>query len=300
LKWPQSLLFRLADPYEDKQLVGTSRSVAESSGASTSDTRSGQRRASHYPAQMDPTRATSIAGPSSRGLYGDQSRRRPALLHRAQSGPILRHRSVTSPVLETRGGYHTSADMSHIISSEEDWSLFGDLFMSSAEPSEAFGSAHSPSSVAGATSGPDAISPISPILSEHSEPPHHSDLSTSSNSFSISSDPSSRPASPSETIRPPDSKVSQPHTLSNGFTSSFTPAPLPPPQAPPTKSILKLPQLTTLQRNILKCSVAYFIGSLFTFVPYLSGFLSDIVPFGSNEGPSPTGTHFRYFILSEC
>lgn len=49
-----------------------------------------------------------------------------------------------------------------------------------------------------------------------------------------------------------------------------------------------LPTLTRLQKNILKCSVAYLIGSLFTFVPYLSGFISDIIPNGSDEGPSPS------------
>jgi len=69
-----------------------------------------------------------------------------------------------------------------------------------------------------------------------------------------------------------------------------------------------LPSLTTFQRDILKCSIAYFIGSLFTFNPYLSSLISDIstsvpchpvhrshnqplslVPVGVPQGPSPTG-----------
>ena len=53
-----------------------------------------------------------------------------------------------------------------------------------------------------------------------------------------------------------------------------------------------LPTLTPLQRNILKCSIAYFIGSLFTFSPYLSGFISDLTSYGPSDGdrvPSPTG-----------
>ena len=37
-----------------------------------------------------------------------------------------------------------------------------------------------------------------------------------------------------------------------------------------------LPSLTTLQRDVLKCSMAYFIGSLFTFNPYLSSLIVDI------------------------
>ncbi|KAG8906930.1 hypothetical protein FRB99_005704 [Tulasnella sp. 403] len=52
---------------------------------------------------------------------------------------------------------------------------------------------------------------------------------------------------------------------------------------------LRLPSLTPLQRNILKCTIAYFIGSLFTYWPLLSDFLTDFVPLNSTEGPSPTG-----------
>ncbi|TFK90654.1 hypothetical protein K466DRAFT_484360 [Polyporus arcularius HHB13444] len=61
---------------------------------------------------------------------------------------------------------------------------------------------------------------------------------------------------------------------------------------PPSKwyTLPKLPTLTTVQRNILKCAIAYFIGSLFTFSPYLSGFIADIT--GDDPGerkPSPSG-----------
>lgn len=58
-------------------------------------------------------------------------------------------------------------------------------------------------------------------------------------------------------------------------------------------SIQKLPTIPTLSplyRNILKCCIAYFIGSLFTFSPYLSGFIADIT--GDDPGdrvPSPSG-----------
>ncbi|TFK54580.1 hypothetical protein OE88DRAFT_1655325 [Heliocybe sulcata] len=49
-----------------------------------------------------------------------------------------------------------------------------------------------------------------------------------------------------------------------------------------------LPTLTLLQRNILKCAIAYFIGSLFTFSPYLSGFISDVTSAGERR-PAPSG-----------
>ena len=56
------------------------------------------------------------------------------------------------------------------------------------------------------------------------------------------------------------------------------------------KQWFSLPTLTPVQRNILKCSIAYFIGSLFTFSPYLSGFIADLTGNGPGERrPSPSG-----------
>ncbi|KZT10938.1 uncharacterized protein LAESUDRAFT_643293 [Laetiporus sulphureus 93-53] len=55
-------------------------------------------------------------------------------------------------------------------------------------------------------------------------------------------------------------------------------------------SFPKLPTLSPLARNILKCSIAYFIASLFTFSPYLSMFIADLTNYGSGEStPSPSG-----------
>lgn len=62
--------------------------------------------------------------------------------------------------------------------------------------------------------------------------------------------------------------------------------------APPSayeRATAWIPTLTPLQKNILKCAIAYFIGSLFTFVPALADLVSDLVPLNSNEGPSPSG-----------
>ncbi|TFK44661.1 Fusaric acid resistance protein-like-domain-containing protein [Crucibulum laeve] len=50
------------------------------------------------------------------------------------------------------------------------------------------------------------------------------------------------------------------------------------------------PSLPILYRNILKCCIAYFIASLFTFSPYLSGLISDLTSYGPGERqPSPSG-----------
>jgi hypothetical protein len=58
----------------------------------------------------------------------------------------------------------------------------------------------------------------------------------------------------------------------------------------PWFSSKRLHNLPILYRNILKCAVAYFLASLFTFSPYLSGFLSDITSYGPGERrPSPSG-----------
>ncbi|KAL5631313.1 hypothetical protein ACGC1H_006986 [Rhizoctonia solani] len=57
----------------------------------------------------------------------------------------------------------------------------------------------------------------------------------------------------------------------------------------PITSRFQLPTLSPLQKKVLKCSIAYTIGCLFTFVPALSNVLTDIIPLGSKQGPSPTG-----------
>lgn len=54
---------------------------------------------------------------------------------------------------------------------------------------------------------------------------------------------------------------------------------------------ITVPTLTPLQRNIIKCATAYFIGSLFTFVPALSHLISDITGYDAGGGetkPSPS------------
>jgi hypothetical protein len=64
---------------------------------------------------------------------------------------------------------------------------------------------------------------------------------------------------------------------------------------PPDSSIHKGPKyrwisLSPLHRNVLKCAIAYFIASLFTFCPYFSGLISDLVSYGpGRQGPTPSG-----------
>ncbi|KAF9792510.1 Fusaric acid resistance protein-like-domain-containing protein, partial [Thelephora terrestris] len=51
----------------------------------------------------------------------------------------------------------------------------------------------------------------------------------------------------------------------------------------------KPPSLSPLHRKILKCAVAYFIGSLFTFNPTLSGLITSVISTGDESAPSQSG-----------
>jgi hypothetical protein len=80
-------------------------------------------------------------------------------------------------------------------------------------------------------------------------------------------------------------------TLAQTVDDSRPPRPTPLQQA---KSVLRdriaglhIPALSVTQKRILKCALAYFLGSLFTYVKPLSGFLTDFT--SDSDVPSPTG-----------
>lgn len=68
-----------------------------------------------------------------------------------------------------------------------------------------------------------------------------------------------------------------------------TPTPVLSPQKRRWYSKWNPPSLTPLQRNILKCAVAYFIGSLFTFNSTLSGLITSVISTGDETAPSQSG-----------
>ena len=53
----------------------------------------------------------------------------------------------------------------------------------------------------------------------------------------------------------------------------------------------RVPTIPLLWKNILKCSVAYFIGSLFTFHPSLSRFFGDLTSYGNGAGGPYASAH---------
>ncbi|PVF97453.1 hypothetical protein CPB86DRAFT_706963 [Serendipita vermifera] len=108
-----------------------------------------------------------------------------------------------------------------------------------------------------------------------------------------------QPTSPSQNLKPdPPTQTARPQqTSSSSDSSSDSEDDRSKPKTNSHKSRIsttlsswraKVYPLSTLQRNMLKCAFAYFISSLFTFVPFLSQFVSDISSFGKGGGfPSP-------------
>ena len=76
---------------------------------------------------------------------------------------------------------------------------------------------------------------------------------------------------------------------SEGSSRPSTPPPTPPPRKRRWYSKWKPRPLTPLQRNILKCSVAYFLGSLFTFNMTLSNLITSVISTTDERAPSKSG-----------
>lgn len=55
-------------------------------------------------------------------------------------------------------------------------------------------------------------------------------------------------------------------------------------------SLHRIPAIPVVYRNVLKCSIAYLIASLFTFSPHLSNLMSDLTSYGPGpHRPFPSG-----------
>ena len=81
-------------------------------------------------------------------------------------------------------------------------------------------------------------------------------------------------------------------TSNSSRTSEATPRPTEP--SKPSRKLSNffqfpnLPPMPILYKNIVKCAVAYFIASLFTYIPALSHFIGNITSEGERT-PSPSG-----------
>jgi len=76
---------------------------------------------------------------------------------------------------------------------------------------------------------------------------------------------------------------------SESTSRSSSPLSPPLPQKQRWYSKWKPPPLTPLQRNILKCAVAYFVGSLFTFNLTLSSLITSVISTEDDRAPSKSG-----------
>ena len=76
---------------------------------------------------------------------------------------------------------------------------------------------------------------------------------------------------------------------SEGSSRPSSPLSPPLPQKQRWYSKWKPPPLTPLQRNILKCAVAYFVGSLFTFNLTLSSLITSVISTEDERAPSKSG-----------
>jgi hypothetical protein len=125
--------------------------------------------------------------------------------------------------------------------------------------------------------------------------PHESDGDISVHEHAASSPPRTRLNSNFHTqysAEPTSYDASFPYSITNNYepdslSSSAASLDVPSRAIPP----FRLPTFTNTHRNILKCAIAYFIASLFTFSPHLSRFISDLSSYGPNDPttPSPSG-----------
>ncbi|KAF9049707.1 Fusaric acid resistance protein-like-domain-containing protein [Panaeolus papilionaceus] len=84
--------------------------------------------------------------------------------------------------------------------------------------------------------------------------------------------------------------LSSPHSTGYNEQTSFTPpisVALPRSHPQLLSRITHLFSFSLITRNTLKCSIAYFIASLFTFSPLLSQLVSDWMPYGPSDPTTP-------------
>jgi hypothetical protein len=101
----------------------------------------------------------------------------------------------------------------------------------------------------------------------------------------------SRIHSPTADLPPSGDDTSDDYDSDTFQTSRAPTRPTPVEPAPRWYSMKSLPTPSNLHQSIIKCVIAYFIASLFTFSPYLSTFISDITSDNEpgNSRPSPAG-----------
>lgn len=256
------------------------------------------------PRRFAPIQQSQEAETASNSYFGSPQSARPSMGNRSTSSPLfLRRRQGVSPSRTAHGV--TSALMTTLPQPERQWSLFEQLMENHGQlRSPSLASRRSGLSRAGAgnrmststqsdgtEAGESHTSSLtqSPVL-ERQATPFHDGVEPSGtpvrlpslaeyDSDDYDSDDSSGEGSGTATPTGPPHLVAQvapPKTWSSRIPHWMKPSSIP-----------------VLYRNILKCAVAYFIASLFTFSPYLSSLMSDLTSYGvsaARTGGRPTAS----------
>ena len=200
--------------------------------------------------------------------------------------PLSSHQS------EATGSPHTTASDFHVISRERlqperEWSVFSQLM----DRDDQYGLSRRSTS---STVRPRRALPpnIADVFESRSTRTHSTNTSamTSVVQTPVATDPP--PAPIATTTTEPDDFSEHDEYSDNSYDSPQENGSETPPATVHQSLWTRLSSynLPPLYRNILKCSLAYFLGSLFTFSPYLSGFIADLTNYGSGERtPSPSG-----------
>jgi hypothetical protein len=203
--------------------------------------------------------------PRPRSPLESATRRKPSLDERSFSSPYTPQSGT--PPRSPPASSHRQPVLRRPLPGEHQWSVFGQLMENELRGSETRRAKRHPSQ----------MTPTSESQSGYFT------------SSSIAEDRASRVQSPVADLPPSRNDIPEDDYDSDISETSMRQSFAEP--VPRWYSIRRLPKLSNLHRNIVKCAIAYFIASLFTFSPYLSSFVSDIT--SDNEpgdtGPSPAG-----------
>ncbi|KAF8893583.1 hypothetical protein BD779DRAFT_1507033 [Infundibulicybe gibba] len=211
--------------------------------------------------------------------------------------PRLGSRNSSSPIIPRgRAAQSTSRFASSLTTPrhappERQWSVFGQLM-------ENEGQLRSP-----------AVSPRRPSLRpsvriEHNDGHNNTFLSRTDHGgdpFTTAELPTpnpvqAQPTSPTSSVhsspRPESFSDDEEYDSDDSISNTAFVSPATDESRPAWYSPRRLPTVPLLYRNVLKCAIAYFVASLFTFSPHLSSMLGSLTSYGPGDGnrrPSPTG-----------
>jgi hypothetical protein len=232
------------------------------------------------------------------GVDNTSPRFRPLLGNRSTSSPLLVRRRATSNNQRITSGIMGLGHMG-TPQPEHQWTLFGQLMENEGQlpsPSSHHTSWRAASSSrprvdqlsesigSGSDFGTPRRSNPDPFLDVHSVTEEDENFSDDTTRFP-SRAPSLHEAFPNRQSDDEDSDdADNSDTSEEAHPTSQSSTP------PPWYSPRRIPTVPLLYRNMLKCSIAYFIASLFTFSPILSKLISDLTSYGPGpHKPFPSG-----------